>query len=186
MKILFDIGHADNTGARGNKQEEHDLCTRVVQRLSTRRMQKGDDIRILDFPTMGNTEDLQATIRTAGAHRDASFGVSFHMDSGPATARGGHVCYLSTKGKQLAEAIAGPLCRAMPGRADKTVRRTDLAILNRTAQPWVLLELGFITSAGDILRLMDMPQTPEDELEPLLSALDQGLDSACALAACWT
>lgn len=185
MKVIFDVGHAKGTGARGQGQEEHELCARFAAKLAQRRRAKGNSVLTLDFPEQSNAADLSATIRAANAEEGVAFGVSFHMDSGPATARGGHVCYKSTKGRQLAEALAAPLGRVMPGRAELTVQRQDLAVLNRTMAPWVLVELGFISSAGDILHLMDDPLTPEDELEPLLAALDKGLDDACALASRW-
>lgn len=185
MKLLFDIGHAAGTGARGQGQEEHDLCRRVAMKLASRRREKRDSVVVLDYPHMSNAADLAATIKAANREAGAAFGISFHMDCGPASARGAHVCYKSVKGRQLAEAVAGPLCRLMPGRADKVSLRNDLAVLNRTHCPWILAELGFISSAGNILRLMDDPISPEDELEPLIRALDAGLGSACALAARW-
>lgn len=185
MKLLFDIGHAIGTGARGNGQEEHDLCRRVAMKLAARRRGKRDSVVVLDYPHMSNAADLAATIKAANREADAAFGISFHMDCGPAAARGGHVCYKSIKGRQLAEALAAPLCKLMPGRANKISLRNDLAVLNRTYCPWILAELGFISSAGDILHLMDDPLSPEDELAPLIHALDAGLDSACALASNW-
>lgn len=185
MKLLFDIGHAHGTGARGQGQEEHELCSRFAKKLAERRRKGGDDIVMLDFPEQGNAADLASTIRAANSTAGAAFGVSFHMDCGPSAARGGHVCYTSAKGRQIAEALAAPLARVMPGRAEAAVQRRGLAVLNRTTLPWVLVELGFISSAGDILHLMDDPLTPEDELEPLASALDKGLDAACSLARRW-
>ncbi len=185
MKLLFDIGHAHGTGARGQGHEEHELCSRFVEKLAERRRKGGDTIVVLDFPEQSNAADLNSTIRAANSTAGAVFGVSFHMDCGPSTARGGHVCYKSAKGRQVAEALASPLARVMPGRAELTVQRQGLAVLNRTTLPWVLVELGFISSAGDILHLMDDPLTPEDELEPLISALDKGLSSACTLARRW-
>jgi N-acetylmuramoyl-L-alanine amidase len=41
------------------------------------------------------------------------------------------------------------LCPIMPGRANRTVRRGDLYVLNNTRCPAVLVECGFLTNSRD-------------------------------------
>jgi N-acetylmuramoyl-L-alanine amidase len=177
--IILDIGHAKGTGARGNGQEEHNLASKVANLLAPVLKRNGHKVTVIDYPYLSNKDDLNRTIAAANALSGVTFGVSLHMDSSSNTgAHGGHVCYTSTKGKQIATAIADYLTDYMPGRACETVRRTDLAVLNRTKWPWVLIELGFISSKVDIKKLMDDPDTKENELAPLVNALVKGICKA--------
>lgn len=184
--ICLDIGHANGTGARGKGQEEHDLCVKVGHRLKRRLENKGQRVTVLDYPDKSNADDLNKTIAAANALSNVTFGISLHMDaSDNASAHGGHVCYASAKGAQLAAAIAKPLAEYMPGRANSTVKRTNLAVLNRTRAPWVLIELGFITNAGDIRKLMDDPTTEENELKPMIDCLVEGILKAVEVSKTW-
>lgn len=177
--VVIDTGHANGTGARGNGQEEHNLCVKVANHLATALRTKGHKVTGIDFPTLSNSADLNKTISKANSLENVSLGISLHMDaSSNASARGGHVCYISTSGKKAAECIADELCDYMPGRAQKTVRRTNLGVLKRTKWRWVLIELGFITNKYDIKKLMDNPKTPENELKPLIDTLVKGIQKA--------
>lgn len=184
--IIIDIGHANNTGARGHGQEEHDLCAKVAKRLASELGIAGQRVTVLDYPDKSNADDLNKTIAAANALSNVTFGISLHMDaSDNASAHGGHVCYASAKGAQLAAAIAKTLAEYMPGRANSTVKRTNLAVLNRTRAPWVLIELGFITNERDIRKLMDDPATEENELKPLIDCLVDGIIKAVEVSKTW-
>lgn len=176
--IVIDIGHSNGTGARGNGQEEHNLCVKVSGQLKTALTKHGHKVTVLDYPTLSNTADLNQTIKAANALKNVDFGISLHMDAftNP-NAKGGHVChYPSVSSKRIAKAIAESLASYMPGRASKVVARRDLAILKKTVRPWVLIELGFITSKVDIVKLMDNPNTQKNELEPLIKTLVKGIN----------
>ena len=151
-RIAIDVGHARGTGARGNGYEEHEVCTRLAAELKaiieSFKLQTFT-ADIIDFPEESNSGDLTASVKAinAGGY-DAC--VSLHMDaSDNPTARGAHVCYCSQNGKRLAEEIALRLCPQLPGRYEKTKRRTDLYILKRTTPVAVLVECGFITNPRD-------------------------------------
>lgn len=177
--ILIDIGHANGTGARGHGQEEHDLAVKFGRKLQARLKQIGIKSIILDYPTSSNKEDLRQTVKAANAMDAALFGISLHLDAaGSAAARGGHVCYTSATGKKIAQQIAPLLAKVMPGRAETIKERDDLYILNNTRAAWVLIELGFISNALDLLMLMDDPDTANDETAPLLDAIAAGIQKA--------
>lgn len=178
-KIIFDIGHAEGTGARGNGHEEHDLCTKIVNQLADRLRKIGYDIDVIDFPSMTNRGDLNATVRISNALQGALFGVSWHMDaSANASARGGHVCYISKAGKLIADAIASELDDYMPGRAETVQRRSNLYVLNATSRPWALVEIGFLTNPLDLQKMVDNPATEHNELEPLMDVLTKAITKA--------
>lgn len=126
MNIAIDIGHANNTGSRGNGLEEHATTKTIADRLAPILHDAGHTVTIIDFPNMSNSDDLNATIRAANAGNcDGPYdiGISIHCDCAAPGAQGAHICYLSASGKCLAQCIAGPLSKLMPGRAETTVER---------------------------------------------------------------
>lgn len=159
-KIAIDIGHAYKTGARGNGYDEHEMCAilaKAVKASLEKFKTQTFTADIIDFPGKSNTGDLTATVSAinAGGY-DAS--VSLHMDAASTpNAHGAHVCYISAKGKKLAEEIALRLCPQMPGRANKTVKRDNLYVLKHTKPVAVLVECGFITNPGDAKWVAENP-----------------------------
>ena len=149
MKVAIDVGHASGTGARGNGLEEHEECTGIARHLHQALTARGIESVIIDNPQLGNREDLNEAIREVNAG-DYELAVSLHCDcSDNASARGAHVCYVSSAGARCAALIAEPLCRLLPGRAMTTVYRGNLAILTRTRCVAVLCECGFISNVVD-------------------------------------
>ena len=192
MLIAIDIGHAAGTGARGNGQEEHAVCSAIAACLARRLQALGHGAVVVDFPEMDNRGDLVATVRAVNAggydacvslHCDAAdkiVGYSTHPypDGTPSKKpvyapnpepRGAHVCYVSEAGGRLAEVIAARLCPLLPGRANRTVRRRDLFVLRRTVCPAVLVECGFVTNAHDA-------QLQRDGAEAIAEAIACGVD----------
>ena len=147
--IPIDIGHVRGSGSRGGDFEEHAMCEILGDLLHKQLVDLGIDAPVIDFPDMTNTADLNATVKALN-NMTYDFGISLHMDaSDNKNARGAHVCYYSATGKKIATAIADELIQLLPGRADKVVQRTGLAVLRDTKRPHVLIECGFITNVND-------------------------------------
>lgn len=164
MKIAIDIGHASGTGARGNGLEEHAVAKEITRYLSGVLRLLGHTVTVIDYPDRSNSDDLNATIREANKG-GYDVGISIHCDcSDNPDAKGAHVCYLSTGGKRLADAIAYRLCSLLPGRAEKTVKRENLAVLKRTNPVWVLCECGFISNEHDAAYMRDVPQSISQQI----------------------
>ncbi len=161
MNIAIDIGHSHRTGARGLYEgaeiEEHSICNVIAPWLQQHLTAEGHAVDIIDYPTETNALDLRRTITAANAG-GYDFGLSLHCDwSQSPAAHGAHVCYVSPRGHQLASCIAHYLCNLMPGRAEQTRERHDLAILNRTRPVWALAECGFITNTANAAMLVNCP-----------------------------
>lgn len=148
-KVAIDIGHARGTGSSGNGLQEHEVCTRIAAELLHELGAAGIIADVVDFPGLSNGADL---VKTAEAINSGGFdmSVSLHCDAASnSSAKGAHVIYTSAKGKTIAEQIAKHICPLMPGRANKTVKRGNLYILNNTRCPAVLVECGFVTNRED-------------------------------------
>lgn len=80
--------------------------------------------------------------------------VELHMDSGVKTARGGHVIIKSGFNPDTYDvALSNTIGTIFPGRANKIVKRSDLANPNRAAAKgysYRLIENGFISNAEDV------------------------------------
>lgn len=93
MKIAIDIGHANNTGSRGNGLEEHAVAVTIAERLAPMLQKLGPKVDVIDFPGMSNAQDLNATIKAAN-EGGYDFGISLHCDaSDNPQAHGAHVCF---------------------------------------------------------------------------------------------
>lgn len=190
MNIALDIGHANTTGSRGNGLEEHATASVIVDHLAPMLRAQGHNVTVIDYPYMDNDDDLEATVKAINAG-GYDISISIHCDSSDSPSpRGAHVCHHRTyhddgtctdsaQGKALAEAIAGPLCKLMPGRADHVQARPDrscrpnkssLYVLRKTVPPAVLVECGFLTNPGDASLLRDTPGA-------IARAIAQGVDA---------
>lgn len=190
MNIALDIGHANNTGSRGNGLEEHATAKTIADHLAPMLRAQGHTVAIIDFPRLDNDDDLAATVNAINAG-GFDISISLHCDSaGSATACGAHVCHHrnyhddgsytdSPSGKCLAKAIAGPLCKLVPGRADHVQARPDrsckpnktsLYVLRETVPPAVLVECGFISNTGDADIMKHHP-------ESIANAIAAGVES---------
>lgn len=69
--------------------------------------------------------------------------VSIHDDSGPSAAQGISVLYLSNAGAKMAAAVYKHLEPLTPWRDRGLIHRTDLAVLNQTNPPAILVETDF-------------------------------------------
>lgn len=191
MNIALDIGHANNTGARGlDGLEEHSTAKTIAYHLAYMLRARGHAVTIIDFPRLSNGADLTATVEAINAG-GYDISISLHCDSSDSdTACGAHVCHHrnyhsdgsytdSPSGKRLAEAIAKPLCKLMPGRADHVQARPDrsckpnkssLYVLRETIPPAVLVECGFITNFDDAALMEGNPCA-------IACAIAQGVDA---------
>ena len=168
MRIAIDIGHAHASGASGNGLQEHEVAAKAADMLA--RMLRSHDIRtvVVDYPQESNSADLRATIAHINAGKYDAV-VSLHCDCATSrAARGAHAICKSVAGAALAHEIADCLCPIMPGRKQTVVQRHDLAILNQTTPPAVLVEMGFLSHAGDARML-------RDELPSIVHAIAAGV-----------
>lgn len=175
-KICIDIGHAAGTGATGNGLEEHGVAVQIAAHLARYLRDRGHAVSVIDYPSLSNAADLNATVRAINAG-SYNLAVSLHCDSSDnPDACGAHVCHHRTyhkdgtftdsgQGKALASAIAGPLCKLLPGRADPVQARPDrkkklsgLQVLRATRPPAVLCECSFITNVADAEMMKNRPE----------------------------
>lgn len=146
--VFLICGHgAGDSGAVGNGYQEQER----VRTLGARIKALGGD-----YVTLADTSKnwyKTAGINTLTIPKDWQI-LELHMDSGAASARGGHVIikqgYTADK---YDNALAKMLKEILPGRSNMIVGRSDLANINRAAAKgygYRLVEFGFISNANDV------------------------------------
>ena len=146
--VFLICGHgAGDSGAVGNGYQEQER----VRTLGARIKALGGD-----YVTLADTSKnwyKTSGINTLTIPKDWQI-LELHMDSGAASARGGHVIikqgYTADK---YDNALAKMLKEILPGRSNMIVGRGDLANVNRAAAKgygYRLVEFGFISNANDV------------------------------------
>lgn len=146
--VFLICGHgAGDSGAVGNGYQEQER----VRTLGARIKALGGD-----YVTLADTSQnwyKTAGINTLKIPKDWQI-LELHMDSGAASARGGHVIikqgYTADK---YDNALAKMLKEILPGRSNMIVGRSDLANVNRAAAKgygYRLVEFGFISNKNDV------------------------------------
>ena len=146
--VFLICGHgAGDSGAVGNGYQEQER----VRTLGARIKALGGD-----YVTLADTSKnwyKTAGINTLTIPKDWQI-LELHMDSGSASARGGHVIikqgYTADK---YDNALAKMLKEILPGRSNMIVGRGDLANVNRAAAKgygYRLVEFGFISNKNDV------------------------------------
>ncbi|BCO16118.1 N-acetylmuramoyl-L-alanine amidase_gp065 [Bacillus phage vB_BceM_WH1] len=135
-------------GANSQFGKEHILDRQVKDALISK-------LRALGHTVYDCTDEVGATqsanlrniVAKCNAHK-VDLDISLHLNAFNGTANGVEVCYYDQQAlaakvsKQLSDDIGWSNRGAKP--------RTDLYVLNNTAAPAILIELGFIDNAGDM------------------------------------
>lgn len=167
-KLYIDQGHNPqnpNAGAEGNGYREQDLVFRIGQEFAGILQAEGYEVR-LSRPTadtqLGTSIATSLAARVDEANRwGADYFISLHADASTLSSASGSqalVYRVNSEAGTLGEFLVRYLTDAtgLPNRGVEA--RTDLYVLRRTAMPAVLVELGFITNAGDATLMADSPQ----------------------------
>jgi len=158
-KIAIRVGHGLHTGASHMRIHEHPTAAAIARLVPSLLDVSKVRCDVFAYPSLSNSEGLAQGCEDVNDGDYDAF-IDLHCDAAShGSARGGHVIYCSTAGKKLAEALATPLCEAMPGRADKTKLNKNFRMLNNTKPPAVIVELGFLTNVQDLLMLTRSPKT---------------------------
>lgn len=147
-KVFVIAGHgAGDPGASGNGYTEAERVRALANRVKAL---GGDNVMLADTSRNWYAD---GGISTLAISRDYQI-VELHMDSGAASARGGHVIVNGAyQADEYDKALADFISGILPGRSNKLVGRTDLANLNRAAAKGYssrLIECGFISNAEDV------------------------------------
>lgn len=167
IRIYIDQGHNPvnpNAGAEGNGYREQDIVFAVGVALSEILTSAGIETR-LSRPTpttqLGTSTATSLAARVNDANSwGADYFISLHTNASVSPSANGSEAYvyrLSSSAAVLAENILARMTAAV-GFADRGVfARPTLYVLRKTRMPAVLLEIGFITNAGEAYLMATEP-----------------------------
>lgn len=147
-KLFVIAGHgAGDPGACGNGYSEAERVRALARRMKDI---GGNEIMLGDFNRNYYADNGIASLNIP---KDCQI-MELHMDSGVATARGGHVVIKGGFAPDKFDiAVANFISQILPGRASKIVGRNDLQNPNVAANRgfgYRLVECGFISNATDV------------------------------------
>ena len=170
IKIYIDQGHNPrdfNTGAEGNGYYEQDITYDIGRRLYRLlmanpkfepRLSRPDEDTVLGF---SNASSLSERTRQANAWGADAF-VSLHTNAALNERASGSEAliysYSSTVAYGLAQDILERMTLLTGLRNRGVIERPGLYVLKETEMPAVLVEMGFITNAGDAYLMVNSPE----------------------------
>ncbi|WP_087065645.1 N-acetylmuramoyl-L-alanine amidase family protein [Intestinibacillus massiliensis] len=168
IRIFIDQGHnpsGPNTGAEGNGLREQDVTYAVGRYLADIleqdprfevRLSRNSPTEILGT---SNASSLAARVNMANSW-PADYFISIHCNANVNPAINGTEVYVFSRNTQsywLAEHVLDGIVQRV-GTRDNGVRlNPGLYVLRRTRMPAILVELAYLTNAGDAQKLRDDP-----------------------------
>lgn len=160
IKIFIDQGHNPtnpNAGAEGQGLREQDLTYDIGIRLAEL-LRADADFDVLtsrNSPTevlgKSNAQSLAARVRAANGW-GADYFISLHANASEIASASGNEAFVYALGGE-AEAFAAYILDGLSSSTGIVSRgvfaRPSLYVLRRTRMPATLIEMGFITNAGD-------------------------------------
>lgn len=169
MKICIDPGHGGHDpGANGpTGLDEAPVALTISLKLAEELAGEGIQTKL----TRSTDVYVELGYRCQIANDwGADYFVSIHLNSNGSTAKGIETLYTTQNGKALAEPIQQALIDTT-GEVDRGLKeRNDLYVLNGTAMPAVLVEVGFISNPGTEKEFRD-----GEYLDALAEAIAEGI-----------
>lgn len=157
--LLLDAGHgAKDPGTSGNGLVEKNLTLTMALKVE-QYLNANSDIKV--YMTRKTDVYPDNPSRARNANEVADLMVSIHMNAASPSANGTETLYKphsnEVPGKltslQAAQVIQNHMATAVGSANRGLKKRTDLLILNNTKVPTVLLEVCFLTNAGDAIKI---------------------------------
>ncbi|MBJ8053225.1 N-acetylmuramoyl-L-alanine amidase [Bacillus cereus] len=137
-------------GANTGNRKEHIMDRQVKDAVAAKLRALGHTVYD-DADEVGSTQaqNLNNIVRNSNSH-DVDLVISFHLNASDGNGQGVEVLYYDQK--DLAAKISAQLAKDI-GWSDRGAKqRTDLAVLNGTKAPAILIELGFIDNESDMAK----------------------------------
>ncbi|PER52671.1 N-acetylmuramoyl-L-alanine amidase [Bacillus thuringiensis] len=137
-------------GANFGNRKEHVLDRQVKDAVAAKLRALGHTVYD-DTDEVGTTQsqNLNNIIRKSSSHA-VDLVISFHLNASDGNGQGVEVLYYDQK--DLAAKISAQLAKDIGWRDRGAKQRTDLAVLNGTKAPAILIELGFIDNESDMAK----------------------------------
>ena len=179
--LLLDAGHGGkDPGTSGNGLVEKNLTLTMLQKVNA---ELDKDIKVYLTRNSDTYPDNNSRARNANQIADAM--VSIHMNAAGSTlVNGTETLYKNHSNdtgenltsKQLAQLIQSSIIEATGNNNRGIVHRNDLLILNGTTVPAVIVEVVFLSNAGDALKI-SQDAYQDIVAEAIADAIEEAFDN---------
>lgn len=137
-------------GANYGNRKEHIMDRQVKDAVAAKLRALGHTVYD-DTDEVGSTQaqNLNNIVHNSNSH-NVDLVISFHLNASDGNGQGVEVLYYDQK--DLAAKISSQLSKDIGWRDRGAKQRTDLAVLNGTKAPAILIELGFIDNESDMAK----------------------------------
>ena len=152
MKVVISSGHGKHIRGASGFIDEVDEARKVVETVADYlRENKVEVTTYHDNVSDDQSENLGRIVDFHNAQtRDLDISVHFNAYETTQKPMGCEVLYVSSTGQEIADEVVDAICEAsgLINRGPK--QRTDLAFLNNTEEPAILIETCFVDSQADV------------------------------------
>lgn len=149
MNIVISSGHGKKIRGASGYLDEVDEARKVVNKVAERMKHYGVGVEVFhDDVSTSQSENLDRIVAAHnGFKRDLDVSVHFNAYETTGSPMGCEVLYV-TQG-ELAAKVSEAICKAGGFKNRGAKHRSDLAFLNQTEEPSILIETCFVDSSAD-------------------------------------
>jgi len=177
MRVVISAGHgAKVPGAIGYIKEHEEAC-RVIETVADELREVG--VEVTTYVDTVSTTQSQNLDRIVDFHnsksRDLDISVHFNAYQDTSKPMGCEVLYVSSTGMEIADEVVDRIC-AVSGLINRgPKKRTDLAFLNGTEEPAILIETCFVDSTADVALYRENYEVICGAIADAISGEDDGI-----------
>jgi N-acetylmuramoyl-L-alanine amidase len=152
VNVVISSGHGKHIRGASGYIDEVDEARKVVETVADYLREQGVQVTTYhDNVSDDQSENLSRIVDFHNAQtRDLDISVHFNAYETTQKPMGCEVLYVSSTGQEIADEVVDQICEAsgLINRGPK--KRTDLAFLNNTEEPAILIETCFVDSQADV------------------------------------
>ncbi|EEK53332.1 N-acetylmuramoyl-L-alanine amidase [Bacillus cereus] len=156
--VVIHAGHTRGGGARGSGFEESAVARQFVPILFEAFRKVGQNVvDVTDNVSTTQSANLSRLVSASNAVPGNELNISLHFNSSSdPSSNGVETLYYDQLG--LSDKVSAAISKASGLRLRDSKVRKDLAVLNGTHAPAILIELAFISNASDMKKFFDNMQ----------------------------
>jgi N-acetylmuramoyl-L-alanine amidase len=152
--IVLDPGHGGrDSGAVGTAGNAEKSLVLSIAKTTAAILEQNKNFKVVMTRTGDTYPTLQDRVVLANNLKADVF-LSFHANSGPATAHGTETYYNTSQSKEFANILHKHLIEAT-GFYNRGVRTANYYVIKNTKMPSALIEVGFLTNAAENKKMLD-------------------------------
>ena len=177
MRVVISSGHGKYIRGASGYIDEVDEARKVVETVADELREVGVEVTTYhDDVSDTQSENLDRIVDFHNSRtRDLDISIHFNAYQDTSKPMGCEVLYVSSTGMEIADEVVDRICDAsgLINRGPK--KRTDLAFLNGTEEPAILIETCFVDSTADVALYRENYEVICGAIADAISGEDDGI-----------